>query len=229
MSHLKRIRIPRSLPIKIRKERKYIARPLPGTHRLLDSITLNTLLKDVINHATTTKEVKNILNENKILVDGIVRKDYRFPIGLMDIISIPNFNEYYIVLYRNGKLSAVPISKSDSDSKTCKIIGKKILKKGRLQLNLYDGKNISVDKNIYHVGDSIVLSNKTIKKHLKLEKGALVYLTEGKHQGTVGTLQELQHFHGLAKDRVILNVNSKKIVTRKDYTFVIDKEFKWIQ
>ncbi|MBI2499264.1 30S ribosomal protein S4e [Candidatus Woesearchaeota archaeon] len=226
MSHLKRIRVPKSIPIKIRKERKYIARPLPGPHQIFKSITLNTLFKDVINHATTSKEVKNILNDGKILVDGLVRKDNRFPIGLMDIISLPSFDEYYVMLYINGKLTAVPINKTDSDSKPHKIVGKKVLKKGKLQLNLYDGKNVLVDKDNYKVGDSVILFNKTIKKHLKLEKGALVYLTEGKHQGTVGTLQELQHFHGLAKDRVILNANSKKIVTRKDYAFVIDKEFK---
>lgn len=226
MSHLKRIRIPKSLPIKIKKERKYIARPLPGQHGLLSSITLNTLLKDVINHATTTKEVKDILNSNRILVDGIIRKEHRFPIGLMDKISIPDLNEYYIIQYKNRRISAMPISKDDAGSKTCKIIGKTVLKKGKVQLNLYDGKNIIVDKDMFKVGDSIVLSGKTIKKHLKLEKGALVYLTEGKHKGTVGLLEELQHFHGLTKDRVILNINNKKMITRKDYAFVIDKEFK---
>ncbi len=226
MSHLKRIRVPKSLPIKIRKERKYIARPLPGPHSLFSSITLNTLLKDVINHATTTKEVKSILNKGNLLVDGIVRKEHRFPVGLFDIISIPDINEHYIILYKSGKLFAISINREDSNSKTCKIIGKTILKKGKLQLNLYDGKNIIVDKDAYKVGDSVILSQKIIKKHLKLEKGAMVYLIEGKHKGTIGILDEIQHFQGLTKDRVVLKVNDKKIVTRKDYTFVIDKEFK---
>ena len=226
MSHLKRRRLPKSLPVKIRKERKYIARPLPGPHKLLSSITLSTLLKDLLNHATTTKEAKLILNQGRLLVDGIVRKEHRFPVSLMDIISIPDLNEYYIILYKQGKLSAIPITKEDSNSKPCKIIGKTIIKKGKLQLNLYDGKNTIVDKDSYKVGDSVILSEKAIKKHLKLEKGALVYLTEGKHKGVTGTLDELQHFQGLTKDRVILKVNNKKIITRKDYAFVINKEFK---
>jgi len=226
MSHLKRRRLPKSLPVKIRKERKYIARPLPGPHKLLSSITLSTLLKDLLNHATTTKEAKLILNQGRLLVDGIVRKEHRFPVSLMDIISIPDLNEYYIILYKQGKLSAIPITKEDSNSKPCKIIGKTIIKKGKLQLNLYNGKNTIVDKDSYKVGDSVILSEKAIKKHLKLEKGALVYLTEGKHKGVTGTLDELQHFQGLTKDRVILKVNNKKIITRKDYAFVINKEFK---
>jgi len=129
-------------------------------------------------------------------------------------------------LYKQGKLSAIPITKEDSNSKPCKIIGKTIIKKGKLQLNLYNGKNTIVDKDSYKVGDSVILSEKAIKKHLKLEKGALVYLTEGKHKGVTGTLDELQHFQGLTKDRVILKVNNKKIITRKDYAFVINKEFK---
>src|SRR3989344_577589 len=226
MSHLKRRILPKFLPVKIRKERKYIARPLPGPHKLLSSITLSTLLKDLLNHATTTKEAKLILNQGRLLVDGIVRKEHRFPVSLMDIISIPDLNEYYIILYKQGKLSAIPITKEDSNSKPCKIIGKTIIKKGKLQLNLYDGKNTIVDKDSYKVGDSVILSEKAIKKHLKLEKGALVYLTEGKHKGVTGTLDELQHFQGLTKDRVILKVNNKKIITRKDYAFVINKEFK---
>ena len=229
MSHLKRRRLPKSLPVKIRKERKYIARPLPGPHKLLSSITLSTLLKDLLNHATTTKEAKLILNQGRLLVDGIVRKEHRFPVSLMDIISIPDLNEYYIILYKQGKLSAIPITKEDSNSKPCKIIGKTIIKKGKLQLNLYNGKNTIVDKDSYKVGDSVILSEKAIKKHLKLEKGALVYLTEGKHKGVTGTLDELQHFQGLTKDRVILKVNNKKIITRKDYAFVINKEFKWTE
>ena len=55
MSHLKRIRVPKSWPLEKRKYRKYIARPLPGPHKLMNSITLDFLLKDILKIAKTTK------------------------------------------------------------------------------------------------------------------------------------------------------------------------------
>ncbi|MEK6934482.1 MAG: 30S ribosomal protein S4e [Nanoarchaeota archaeon] len=226
MSHLKRIRVPKSWPLEKRKYRKYIARPLPGPHKLMNSITLDFLLKDILKIAKTTKEVKLILNKGYVLIDNVVRKNHKFPVGLIDTISLPELNQYYIILFNQGKFSIHPTTKGEADSKICKIVGKKILKGKKLQLNLYDGKNILVDKDEYKVGDSIIISQNKIKKHLKFEKGALIYLTDGKHKGTISKLEEIQHFKGITPDRVILKYDNKKITTRKDYAFVIEKEFK---
>lgn len=224
--HLKRLNAPKSWPIKQRKGIKFITKPSPGPHSLEKSIPLDILMKDVLNYAQTTREVKKILNESKILVNNIIRKDHSFPIGIMDTISIPSTNEYYRLLYNEkGKFSLKPIKKEDALIKLYKIKNKTILKGNKLQLNLDDGKNILVPKDGYKVGDTILLEGNKIKKHLKLEKNAMIFLTNGKYIGTVGTLEEIHKPSALTETKIVFKLNNKKFETLKKYAFVVEKEF----
>lgn len=219
--HLKRLAAPKSWPIQ-RKGIKFIAKPLPGPHKLNESITLNVILKDILKFAQTTKEVKRILNQGKVLVDDIKIKEHRLPIGIMDIISIPSMKKYYKVLYSlNGKFTLQEIKEIDAKEKISKIIGKKILKGKKTQINLYNGKNILVSKDTYKVGDSLVLNKNKIIKHLKLEKGAKVYITIGKYKGLEGTIEDIKKFNGNSPDIITVKIKNKKIKTKKDFAFVI--------
>lgn len=222
--HLKRIPAPKNWIIK-RKERTFITRPIPGPHKLNDSITLSILLKEFLNQAKTKKEVKYIINQNKLLIDKIPRKDYRFPVGIMDIVEIPSLKEKYIVLYNDkGKFMLNPIK--DASQKLLKIIGKTVLKSGKIQLNFDDGRNIIIPKNNYDVGDTIVfdLENKKIKSHLKLEKDVLIYLTEGSHKGRIGKLQKIEEKEGSENQRITFTIGKESLVTLKKYAFVIGKD-----
>lgn len=220
--HLKRIGMPKSWPTK-RKGIKFIAKPRPGPHNTKEGITINVILKDVLKIAKTKKEIKAILNTNAFLVDNVVRKDYRFPLGVMDAISIKDKN-YRLVLNKKGKFKVLPIKKEEAKEKIAKIIGKKQLKKKKIQINLYDGKNILVDKDEYKVGDSVLISDNKIKKHLKLEKGSLIYITGGKHIGEIGKVEEIKKHKGITKDTITISANKKKIETSKDYAYVIENE-----
>ena len=222
MAHLKRLTVPKSWSIK-KKETTFIATPMPGPHKKNSAVTLNIILKDFLNMAGTTREVKKIFHEKNVLVDGIPRKDHRFPVGIMDIVTIPSVNQSYMLVYsEKGKfiLKKLP---SDPKEKHCKITGKHILPKKKIQVNLYDGKNVLVDKDTYKVGDTVILSGGKIKRHLKLEKGALIYLIGGKHIGTTGKLMEIKKFKGIENDRIIMETKQGSIETLKDYAFVIEK------
>ena len=224
MAHLKRLTVPKSWSIK-KKETTFIATPMPGPHKKSEALTLNLILKDFLKMANTTREVKRILHQKKVFVDGIPRLEYRFPVGVMDIVSIPELNESHRILFsEKGKfiLQKLP---SDPKEKYCKIIGKHILPKKRVQVNLYDGKNVLVDKDTYKVGDTIVMADGKIKRHMKLEKGALIYLTGGKHIGATGKLLDIKKFKGIENDRIIMETKEGKIETLKDYAFVIEMEW----
>ncbi len=91
-NHLFRIAAPGTWAIK-RKEQKFIARPTPGTHPLDKSLTINFLLRHLLGYAKTTKEIKLILTNGEIQIDKIVRKDHKFPIGLMDVIELTKLKE----------------------------------------------------------------------------------------------------------------------------------------
>ena len=135
----------------------------------------------------------------------------------MEFVSI---NEYFrVILNKKGKIDLIKISKEESLVKPCKIIGKSMVK-GKLQLNLFDGKNIIVDKGPYKVGDSLVLSlpEQKIVNHLKLEKKSSIFLTGGKHIGETGNVEDIIENKIIYKDE-----NGSLIETSKDYAFVIRK------
>ncbi len=224
--HLKRLRAPKNWQIN-RKERKFIARPMPGPHAINRCITLNLVLR-MLKYAKTSKEIKEILNNKGILVDKIQRKDYRFPLGVMDVLEIPLLKAYFRILYnKDGNFIFKKIGKEESNYKLCKIIGKKILGKDKVQINLYDGRNILVKKDGYKVGDSVIvdLEKGEIKDHLKLDKGSKVYIIKGKYIAEIGIIETIIKTN-LGKARIIFKSGDKKLETLMDYAFVVDKEFK---
>ena len=108
--HLSRVAVPKTWPIN-RRYRKWVTRPKPGMHGIKLGMPLSVIFKEILGYAKTTKEAKNILNNQDVLVDGKRRKDTRFIAGLMDIISMPKIKENFrILLIKRGKISLVPIN-----------------------------------------------------------------------------------------------------------------------
>jgi len=227
MVHLKRLAAPKSWPMEKRKGLKFIARPLPGSHKLNESITLNQILIEMLKYAKNKREVKFILNRGKILVNNKTRKESKFSVGLFDTVAIPDNKEFYIMLYdRYGKFFLKSLKEEETLVKICKIICKTILKESKTQLNFHNGNNILVNKDVYKVGDTLVIKGNKVMKHLKLEKCALVYLIGGKSRGKVGVLEKIERFSELSDDIITIKSEEKKITTTKKYGFVIEKEFK---
>ncbi len=223
MTHLKRINAPKSWPIE-RKTNKFITKPSPGPHKLEESMPLGVILREILKIGNKKRDIKHILNNKNILIDNKVRKEFDFAVGILDSLSIPELNKYYRIMYNNkGKLNLMEINKEETDNKTCKIIGKTILKKGKVQLNLYDGRNLIVDKDSYKVRDSLILKDKKIIKHLKFGKDSLVYLTGGKHIGNKGKIIEIKKYPGISKDVLVFKVDNETHETLADYAYVLEK------
>jgi len=216
--HISRIAVPKTWPI-ARRIRKWVTRPNPGMHPFKLGMPLNAVFKEVLGYAKTTKEVKTILNSQEVLVDGKRRKDHRFIIGLMDVLSLPKTKENFrILLTTKGKIALVPIDDSEAKIKLCKIKGKMPLK-GKFQLNLHDGRNILVEDKKYKIGSTIVMEipSQKIKDVLSFEKGAVVYLVSGKHVGSLGSLQDIKG------KSVVVKTEKGVFETSADCAFVIGK------
>ncbi|HLG24247.1 MAG TPA: 30S ribosomal protein S4e [Candidatus Nanoarchaeia archaeon] len=217
--HLKRLAAPKTWHI-TRKTNTYVTKPRPGPHKLENCMPLGLLLKETLKLANTTREVKKMLNTNEIKIDGKARKDPRFGVGIFDVIEFVTTNDHYkITLNNKGRLEVVKIKHDEAKSKPAKIVGKTMVK-GKLQLNLYDGKNITADKSDYKVGDSVLLSlpEQKIMKHLKLEKKAAILLTGGKHIGETGHVEDISGTKIIYKD-----AKGEVVETSKEYAFVIHK------
>lgn len=223
--HLKRYFSPKSWKIK-RKGIVYITKPSPGPHKIEMALPLNVILRDMLGYAATNREVKFMLANRDIAVDGIRRRDFKFPVGLFDVLSLNDVGEHFrIILDKKGSIILIKISKDESSLKPCKIIGKSIMKgvEGKAQLNLYDGKNMLVEKDSYKVGDVVLIElsekNLRIRDHIKLAKDSLVFLTGGRHIGETGKVQDI------AGNRIIYKTEKGDVVeTLKKYAFPVGKD-----
>lgn len=219
--HLKRYFSPKSWKIK-RKGIVYITKPSPGPHRIEMALPLNVILRDVLGYAVTNREVKFMLANKDITVDSIRRRDLKFPVGLFDVLSLNDIGEHFrITLDKKGSIVLIRISKDESGLKLCKIVGKGIMK-GKAQLNLYDGRNMLVEKDSYKVGDVVLIGlskNSGIKDHIKLAKDSLIFLTGGKHIGETGKVQDI------SGSRIIYKTEKGDVVeTLKKYAFPVGKD-----
>ena len=220
--HLKRYKAPKTWPIHP-KEDTWTVKPSAGAHAIDEALPLTLVIRDILGLADNSREAKRIINSGNVLVDGRVIKDYKFPVGFMDIIEIPKTGESYRVLLDNkGRLQLKSIE--ENDSKLCKIVNKTTLKGGKTQLNLHDGKNIIVEESDLKVGDIVVLglSEQDIKESLSLEEGATVLVTGGKHTGELGKINEIIINDSSNPNTIVIENSAKdNFLTLKDYAFVV--------
>jgi small subunit ribosomal protein S4e len=217
--HLKRLNAPKAWLIQ-RRTTKYIAKPLPGAHRLGESLAIALILKQ-LGHAKTTAEAKKILNASQVLIDGCRVRDPKAPAGILDSISLPQTDEHYrIILDTKGRLQLARITKQEAGSKLCKVINKTMQRNNKLQYNLNDGRNLLLDAGKAKTGDTLLISvpEQKVQQCLALEKGTLIYLFGGKHTGTFGTVQRTEG------NKIIFTANGQEISTAKRYAIAVGKD-----
>ena len=224
--HLKRFKAPKHWPIHP-KENKWTTKPNAGPHAIEGSLPLLLIVRDILGVADNAREAKRIINTGEILVDGRARKDYKFPVGFMDVIEIPKSEKVYRVLPdEKGRLILYPIAAENKDFKLCKITDKTTIRGGKTQLNLHDGRNQLVDKE-YKVGDVVILKvpEQEITDRIVFEKGTMGLITGGKHTGEIGRINKINITKSSMSNTVEMETEDKKtFLTLKDYVFVIGKE-----
>jgi small subunit ribosomal protein S4e len=225
---MKRLASPKAVPVHDRKERKWIINAMPGPHPKKHAIPLGVLLRDVLGVASTAREAKRILSGRMVEVDGRVRTDEKFPVGLMDVISFPKMETHYrMFVDRKGRLVPSQIGKEDASSKILRVVKKHTIRKGKLNLTFHDGKNSTGDNHV-HVGDSVVVSlpEAKMKSHLKREKGSNCLVMEGKHAGSVVRLKEIIQRKGGKPSEALVESGGEEFITVAKYLFVVDEGFK---
>jgi small subunit ribosomal protein S4e len=170
--------------------------------------------------ADNLKEVQYILANGQVSVDGVVRRDYKFPVGIFDVVSIPATKMHYRVLLNSrGKFVLCPTK--DLGAKLCRVNSKTTIPGGVIQLNLHDGSNIIGSDN-YHPGDSVVLKlpERKIVKRLEHAPGNLAMVVRGRHAGEIGTIKEMRGIRGPQPNMVTIKGDTE-FETIKEYIFII--------
>merc|ERR1712222_26194 len=124
--HMKRVRAPKAWMLD-KMGGIYATRPMQGPHKLRECIPLHTILRYKLKYALTGRESMVILKDpsNEVKVDGKVRREIKYPVGLMDVVTIPKTDDKYRVMYDvKGRFTFVPIREKESQYKLCKVVKK---------------------------------------------------------------------------------------------------------
>lgn len=225
-NHIWRLTAPTTWAIQRKASPRWVTKPSPGPHSIELCLPLSLLIKEYLKYCATTREAKKIINGKEVLVNNKIVLDHAYPIGIFDIVEFTKLKKTFtLLLDKKGKLFAKEMQ--STTLKLCNIIGKKILRGKKIQINLRDSRNILVDKDEYAVGDSLVidLKDNSIKKHLALKEGALIFLINGAHIGSVGRLSSIINKSNLEKAKIIFkDKEGNSFETLKEYAIVIDKE-----
>ena len=231
-ARMKRKPAPRFWPIH-RKEMPWIVKPSPGAHSQDNCLSLTLVLRDILGIAQTRKEGKLILAQSKVLVDGkVVQKD-DFPVGLMDIISMPDADKYYRVLPSGKGLVLSLISKEEANFKLLRVENKNTTKKG-VQISLHDGSNLFVkvadpkhpDEVTYSTFDILKMKfpEKQVVQTLKTKEGNIAIITGGKNIGKQGKIIEIEKTEAKKRRQalvVIEDTSGVRYQTILDFIFSI--------
>lgn len=216
---LKRKPAPKFWPIH-RKEFFWVVRPSPGPHSLRNCLPLTIVLRDILGVAKTRKEAKTIVSQGKVYVDGKVRREDHFPVGLMDVISISDIDNYFRIVPSRKDLILHPISKEESNFKLCRIENKKVVENGHVQLNLHDGSNILVkvadpkkpQEDTYKALDTVKISlpERQILEQVKMKENDFAIITSGKNIGKYGKIVEIETTKGKKRTNALVTIEDKK-------------------
>jgi small subunit ribosomal protein S4e len=194
--HLKRQKATTKLPIQ-RKGTTFIVR---ASSHYKNSVPVVIALRDMLKLARTNKEVRKMINEKQLKINGKLVESPKESICLFNIFEADK--PYILTLLPTGKFTFQP---SPSSSRLVKITNKKLLKKNTIQLNFHDGSNI-LSKEKVNVNDSILLdSTNKITKHLSLEKGSSAFVISGKYIGQKGKIQTIK------ENKITIQIENKEI------------------
>lgn len=221
--HMKRMAAPSTWPI-TRKTSHWVSKPSPGPHGTEDSMPLAMVVRDMLKLCDNAREARFIIGSRGISVDGRIITDYKFPVGLMDVVTIAKANQSYRMLIDyKSKLQLLPIEESEKGWKLARVDDKKVVRKGIVQLNMHDGRCILLPKDQYKTGDvlKLELPSQKIMKSLKLEKGCVALLIGGSHPGTLQTIESYQIRRGSAPNLVTFK---EGFSTVKENVFVVGEK-----
>jgi small subunit ribosomal protein S4e len=165
-----------------------------------------------------------------VKVDGRVRGDENYSVGIMDVVEFTDANTSYRILPAVGKgLTLVRIPKDEAKFKLCKVLHKSNITKGRVQYGLHDGRTISAESSgpeaaAYSTNDTLKLAVPTQKVlgQIKFEKGNFAVVVAGRNIGKSGKIVEIQN--GTATRAATVTIEDStgsKFDTMADYTFVV--------
>lgn len=201
----KRTQIIRSIPL-ARKGTKYVVR---AADHIREGVPVSIAIRDMLKLARTSKEVKKIVNSKSLKLNGKEIKDIKECIKMFNILEADK--KYVLKVLTSGRFY---FEETKDNHRLAKIINKKVLPGGKMQLNLHDGSNL-ISKEKVNVGDSLRLTiDGKMEKIITLEKGKEIFVISGRSIGKIGKIKSVEGNH------VRVEFEDKEVVLDKSHLIV---------
>lgn len=185
-------------------------------------------------YALNYREVKTVLNDKgtQVRVDGKVRTDYAYPLGIMDVVTIEKSNDRFRILYdQKGRFVLKSLTPEESKFKLIKVVKKALGPNGNPYIVTHDARTFRFPNPDIDVGDSLKLNleKNTIEEVAKLDLGNSVYAIGGNNIGRVGVITNIEKHPGTVDIVHVKDSNNKVFATRAGNIIVLGKGKKpWI-
>ena len=187
---------------------------------------MSVLLQQRLRYAFNTSETRKIANDKQglIQVDGKIRRNHRFPLGNMDVVSIEKTSEHFRILYdTKGRFLPHRIEAKEAGFKLCKIV-KKVIGKNKIPyIVTHDGRTVRFPHPDIEIGDSVKynLATHKIDGVIKFQNGATVMITGGNNIGRIGVLTSIERHIASYDICYIKDARGSTFSTRIGFVFAI--------
>ncbi len=167
-----------------------------------------------------------------IAVDGQIRKDPKFPLGFMDVVTLVKTKTNYRLLYDcKGRFGLTKISPSEAEFKLCRVTKRAMGPKGIPYIVTHDGRTIRFPHPLIQARDTVKvnLASNQIVTYFKFEVGVKVMITGGNNIGRVGSIIRLEEHPGSYEIIHIRDESGLEFSTRVKNVFVIGSKVPEVQ
>merc|ERR1712243_348478 len=223
--HLKRLNAPKHWMLD-KLTGVFAPRPSTGPHKLRECLPLCIFLRNRLHYALTMDEVKKILQQRLIKVDGRVRTDVNYPAGFMDVITIEKTNENFRLIYDvKGRFAVHRITPEEGRYKLCRVTKVGMGQKGVPFLVTHDARTIRYPNPDINVNDSVILDIESgaITDHVKFDTGNLCMITGGHNLGRVGVITSRDKHPGSFDIVHVKDATGATFATRLSNVFIIGR------
>ncbi len=205
-----------------RKQGRFVIRVNPGPHPKQRAYPLGMVLRDVLKVARTREEADRILKSNKVKVDGIIRRDPNFAVGLMDVVELALGEAYRMVPKNSDLLTPIGIEEAEKGMKLIKITSKTAIRENKMQYGFHDSKTLISSQNM-KVGDTCVieLPEVKIKNHIAFEKDSTVLIITGENAGNIGKIEDIKDGVFSLPKRALVSFDGKSVEIPVEMVMVV--------
>jgi len=225
--HLKRLRTPKSWLLD-KLTGVYAPRPRTGPHKLRECLPLMVVLRNRLKYALNGTDCSKILNDkdNQVKIDGRVRRDVKYPVGLMDVLTIDKTGDRFRMMYDlKGRFTLVRIKDKESQFKLAKVKQRNLGPNKIPYIVTHDSRTIRFPPPDANVEDTVKINCATgqVEGVVKLEVGNNVLVTGGANRGRVGVITNRTRLQGMFDMIAVKDSNGSSFNTRIDNCFLIGK------